>query len=134
MAARLDKERELIRLRTEASNLKKEVHLQKKQIEEHGKVMLPQRRSFFGEILRSPTKIAKARVLNWEIANDNKKREKEFLRSRLITKERDEEIEKAAQTFGTEGHADRVVESCFEFEFGCNAAEPSGPEGPERRR
>ena len=79
--------------------------------EEQGKVMLPQRRSFFGEILRSPTKIAKARVLNWEIANDNKKREKEFLRSRLITEERDEEIEKAAQTFGTEGHADRVVDT-----------------------
>ena len=110
MAARLDKERELIRLRTEATSLEKEVHLQKKQIQEQGKVMLPQRRSFFGEILRSPTKIAKARVLKWEIADENKKKEKEFLRSRLITQERDEEIEKAAHTFGTDGHADRVVD------------------------
>ena len=35
--------------------------------------MLPQRRHFLSRFL-SPTKIAKARVLNWEIANDNKKR------------------------------------------------------------
>ena len=110
MSARMDKERELIRLRAEASSLEKQVHIQKQQIEEQGKVQLPQRRSFFGEVLKSPSKLAKARVLKWEIQDENKRKEKEFLRSRLITKERDEEIEKEAETFGTDGHADRVVD------------------------
>jgi hypothetical protein len=110
MSARLDKERELLRLRQETNAMSREMKMTQQQLEEASKVQLPTKRSFFGEVLRSPSKIMKSRVIKYQIKEENTAKEKEFLRSRLVTKERDDEIKTEAKQFGSERHADTVVD------------------------
>ena len=111
MSARLDKERELLRLRQETTMLSREMKVTQGQLEEVSKVQLPGRRSFFGEILRSPKKIMKSSILKFQIQEENTQKEKDFLRSRLITNDRDDEINADAKQFGSDRHADKVVDS-----------------------
>ena len=110
MSARLDKERELVRLRQETTSLSREMKMTQHQLVEASKVQLPTKRSFFGEVIRSPSKIMKSRVLKYQIKEENTAKEKDFLRSRLVSKERDEEINSEAKQFGSERHADTVVD------------------------
>ena len=66
-------------------------------------------------------KAARRRVLKEE------KKERDFLRSRLITQGRDDEIERQANTFGTDGHADRVVEGLVaELDTGAADSDDGG--------
>jgi hypothetical protein len=111
MSARLNKERELLKLRQETTMLSREMKTTKIQLEEAEKVHLPKRKSFFGEIFKNPKKIMKSSILRYEIKEENTAKEKEFLRSRLITKDRDDEIAAETKVFGSDRHADTVVDS-----------------------
>lgn len=110
MSARLDKERELIRLRQETTSLGREMKMTTAQLEEAQKVQLPKRRSFFSSVIKKPSNLLNSRIMAYKIKQENHEREKEFLRSRLITTERDEEIAHEAKKFGSDRHADTVVD------------------------
>ena len=99
MSARLDKERELIRLRQETTSLGREMKMTTAQLEEAQKVQLPKRRSFFSSVIKKPSNLLNSRIMAYKIK-----------RSRLITTERDEEIAHEAKKFGSDRHADTVVE------------------------
>jgi len=110
MSARLDKERELIRLRQETTSMGREMKMTSAQLEEAQKVQLPKRRSFFSSVIKKPSNLLNSRIVAYKIKQENHEREKEFLRSRLITTERDEEIAHEAKKFGSDRHADTVVD------------------------
>ena len=110
MSARLDKERELIRLRQETTSMSREISMVGTQLEEAQKVILPKRRSFFSSVLKNPKNLMKSRIVAYKIKQENHAQEKEFLRSRLITEERDVEIAREAKEFGSDRHADTVVD------------------------
>jgi hypothetical protein len=79
-------------------------------LEEAQKVQLPKRRSFFSSVIKKPSNLLNSRIVAYKIKQENHEREKEFLRSRLITTERDEEIAHEAKKFGSDRHADTVVD------------------------
>lgn len=110
MQSRLDKEREMLELREQLQAVSAEAKRTQEELVEAKKVQLPQRRrSLFREVLGSPKKVLRASIIRHEIKQENHAAETKFLRDRLVTADREAELEQEAKVFGSERHADRVV-------------------------